>query len=293
MNTAIHDVYNLAWKLNLAIRGLASPGLLPTFEDERRQVIDNLIDYDHEHIAALTSGSATAYAENSLRNARFASGYGADYAPNLINMAQKGSILGALRVGSLLPPAKVTRFVDSAPVDIQLDVPALGQFRLLFFTKSVTASVEFLNGVSAHALSESSALGKASRAANESYCTQPPFAAVSDDYVRPERYTTVSGLFTYGIVLQMRGDELELSDLPTLWRESRWTVYLDEVPHLDTRGMTCTEKWLGGVSGSEVAVVVIRPDGVVGTIIRGRGTKEHAAKACQSLDSYFSRFLNV
>jgi hypothetical protein len=117
--------------------------------------------------------------------------------------------------------------------------------------------------------------------------------ATSDDFIRPERYTPISGLFTFSTVLQMALDELELNDLPPLWRESKFTVYLDDVPHMDTKGMTCTEKWLGSCSGSEVDIVVLRPDGYVGTIFRGRGSKENAARACNHLDSYFGGFLNV
>jgi 2-polyprenyl-6-methoxyphenol hydroxylase-like FAD-dependent oxidoreductase len=37
-NTGIHDVHNLAWKLALVINGLAGPGLLDTYETERRPV---------------------------------------------------------------------------------------------------------------------------------------------------------------------------------------------------------------------------------------------------------------
>ena len=122
----MHDSWNLAWKLNLAVRGLAKPSLLATYEAERRQVAEDLIDFDYEHASAFAAGDAVALNENFQRNARFISGFGADYGPNVLNVPQKGSILGSLRAGSLLPPAKVTRFIDSNPVDIQLDIPMLG-----------------------------------------------------------------------------------------------------------------------------------------------------------------------
>ncbi len=38
MNTGLQDAHNLAWKLTLAARGLASPSLLATYEEERRPV---------------------------------------------------------------------------------------------------------------------------------------------------------------------------------------------------------------------------------------------------------------
>jgi phenol 2-monooxygenase len=116
---------------------------------------------------------------------------------------------------------------------------------------------------------------------------------MSDEFIRPERYTPISGLFTYSLVLQMGIDDFDLVDLPPLFRESKFTIYIDDVPYLDTRALPCTEKWLGQCSGSEVAIVVIRPDGYVGTIYRSPGSKEHAVKACKHLDTYFASFLQV
>lgn len=332
MNTSIHDSWNLAWKLNLAIRGLSKPCLLATYEEERRPVAEDLLDYDHESVSALISDEAEALTENFRRNIRFTSGFGADYAPNVLNVPQKGEILGGLRVGSLPPPAKVTRYIDSNPVDIQLDIPMLGQFRIYFFTKSIIQSLEFLQTVSGHALSATSVLGRATRASNASYTTQPPSAAVSDEFICPERYTPLSGLFTFALVLQSTATEhhhrhdrhdsgdcqdqerpqtghtsrtsrtsqthsmrpdFSLATLPPLWRESAFTVYIDDAARLDTRGQSCTEKWMGHVHGSEVGIVVVRPDGYVGTVYRSRGRREQALKACRHLDNYFDGFLNV
>ncbi|MGF7236035.1 MAG: FAD-dependent monooxygenase [Frankia sp.] len=43
MNTGIQDAYNLGWKLALAARGLASPGLLDTYEAERRPAGESIV----------------------------------------------------------------------------------------------------------------------------------------------------------------------------------------------------------------------------------------------------------
>jgi phenol 2-monooxygenase (NADPH) len=295
MNSSIHDACNLAWKLNLAVRGLSRTSiLLGSYEEERRQVAEDMLDYDAELIDALTGGDPQAYVENCLRNARMVSGFGADYTPSLLNVPQKGSILGSLRVGSIPPPAKVTRFFDMAPVDMQLDIPMLGQFRVYFFTRTIYPALPFLEEISNFAMNETTALGRATQAANVSYSRQPPFAASSDEFIRPERYTTISGMLTFGLVLRsMDMEDIDMRQLPPLFRESQYTVYLDDVPHMDTRGMTCTEKWLGTVAGSEVDVVVVRPDGYVGTMYRGLGSKEHAKRACKHLSSYFEGFLGL
>ena len=42
-NTGMQDAYNLAWKLALAIRGLAAPGLLDSYDAERRPVGEEVV----------------------------------------------------------------------------------------------------------------------------------------------------------------------------------------------------------------------------------------------------------
>ncbi|MBB5872847.1 2-polyprenyl-6-methoxyphenol hydroxylase-like FAD-dependent oxidoreductase/heme-degrading monooxygenase HmoA [Allocatelliglobosispora scoriae] len=44
MNTGIQDGWNLGWKLALAVRGLAAPGLLDTYEAERRPAGKSIVD---------------------------------------------------------------------------------------------------------------------------------------------------------------------------------------------------------------------------------------------------------
>jgi phenol 2-monooxygenase len=46
MNTGLHDACNIGWKLSLVLDGLASPSLLNTYESERRPNVQKLIDYD-------------------------------------------------------------------------------------------------------------------------------------------------------------------------------------------------------------------------------------------------------
>ncbi len=86
----------------------------------------------------IVGGNAAALAENFKTNARFISGIGADYSENAVNMVEKETneerretwVMGEAKPGCLLPPAKVTRYIDSNPIDVQLDIPMLGQFRI-------------------------------------------------------------------------------------------------------------------------------------------------------------------
>jgi 2-polyprenyl-6-methoxyphenol hydroxylase-like FAD-dependent oxidoreductase len=44
MNTGLHDIWNLAWKLDLAVRGLGNENLLDSYTAERRPVIKSVIE---------------------------------------------------------------------------------------------------------------------------------------------------------------------------------------------------------------------------------------------------------
>ncbi len=90
----------------------------------------------------------------------------------------------------------------------------------------------------------------------------------------------------------MAKNEVEISDLPDLLQESRWTFYLDDVAEMDTRGAPCTNKWLGSLEPGEVAMINVRPDGYVGSVGRWDGTADDAGElAARWLDSYYGRFL--
>ncbi len=43
MNTGIQDAYNLAWKLALAVTGVAADGLLDSYDAERRPVGEEVV----------------------------------------------------------------------------------------------------------------------------------------------------------------------------------------------------------------------------------------------------------
>jgi phenol 2-monooxygenase len=48
MNTGMHDAVNLGWKLSLVLQGLANPDLLHTYEAERLPNVQRLINYDKD-----------------------------------------------------------------------------------------------------------------------------------------------------------------------------------------------------------------------------------------------------
>jgi phenol 2-monooxygenase len=123
MNTSMHDTFNLSWKLNLAIRGLAKPSLLATYEDERQKIAHDLIKFDHEHANAFAAGDEKALAENFAENIGFISGAGVKYNANVLNRPE-GVVKGQLRAGSLLTQGKCQWYSLSHEVSYDRISPA-------------------------------------------------------------------------------------------------------------------------------------------------------------------------
>jgi 2-polyprenyl-6-methoxyphenol hydroxylase-like FAD-dependent oxidoreductase len=66
MNTGLHDVWNLVWKLDLVLRGHGNEELLESYSAERRPVIKNVIETTHFLTRALGTPSKLA---QTLRDA--------------------------------------------------------------------------------------------------------------------------------------------------------------------------------------------------------------------------------
>ena len=62
-NTGVHDVHNLAWKLALVMKGQAGPGLLDTYETERRPVAVFTAEQAFSRYVARTAPWLTARAQ--------------------------------------------------------------------------------------------------------------------------------------------------------------------------------------------------------------------------------------
>ncbi|OAA60275.1 FAD binding domain-containing protein [Niveomyces insectorum RCEF 264] len=265
MNTSVHDTWNLAWKLNLAVRGLAKPALLATYEEERKKIAHDLINFDYEHANQIAGGDSKALAENFRTNVRFISGAGVDYAPNVVNCSRAaGAQQGGAVPGCNLPPAKLTRYIDANPVSAQLDIPMLGQFRVFIFVPDIVGADEtaFLRMLSSTVMEPASLVSRLSEAARRSYAEKPRLLAPEDAFYCPERYTGISDLVTFALITMSDKNLFEISQLPPLLSKSPWTVYLDDAAEFDTRGMGCTDKWLGGLRSGEVGVMIVRPDGM-------------------------------
>jgi hypothetical protein len=66
MNTGLADVWNLAWKLDLAVRGRASPLLIDSYNAERTPIIRKVIGMTHLMTEALGTPSKLAQGARDL-----------------------------------------------------------------------------------------------------------------------------------------------------------------------------------------------------------------------------------
>lgn len=289
MNVSMHDSYNLAWKLAQVLQGIAPPSLLDTYELERRKIACDLIRFDHEHANAFIKNDAKALADNFRTNIRFISGVGAVYGANALNLPSS-SAGSRLIPGEILPPAKATRYIDANPIDLQIDIPVLGQYRLYFITPDYHASKYFLDVMAEFIASPQSILGRASAA---SRAIPLPAPVDGDQYLQPGRYRTTGRVFTPALITATPRHEIELEDLAPLFQEAKWTVYLDTFHSRDHCSPLRGKWWAwGGIRESETRIVVVRPDGYVGAV-SGGFCAEEAERGGQWLEHYFGSVLKV
>ncbi|RAH40610.1 FAD binding domain protein [Aspergillus brunneoviolaceus CBS 621.78] len=294
-NTSMHDSLNLAWKINLHSRGLATNNLLSSYSTERRKIANDLIAFDASHVAAFEQGEA-ALARNFDENIRFIAGFGAEYFPgDLLTKRWEGTQpqnghtgpgLGRVKPGSLLPPSLVTRYIDANPVPVQLDIPLLGQFRVYLVVPDIRSENDFLQNFCEEVLAEGSALTTTTTKAARSYAGSERKQATDDVYVGHARYTAVSQVATFALLTTAPRESFELEDLPDVLKQSRWTVYLDEAG--GEKG-GCTRRWLGEADAAQTAVVIVRPDGYVGAA--SCWSEPDGTQAARWVNEYFQGFV--
>ena len=77
-------------------------------------------------------------------------------------------------------------------------------------------------------MSDESVLWRASKVAEKSYELLPVKKTEADEYLQPERYNGFSKLFTPAILTITEKKDVEIKDLPVMFRSSPWTFYLDD-----------------------------------------------------------------
>ncbi|KAK0941337.1 hypothetical protein LTR29_007181 [Friedmanniomyces endolithicus] len=170
MNVSMQDAYNLGWKVASVVKGISKRSILKTYQTERRQIAQDLIEFDHK-FSRLFSGrpakdvmdaegiSMEGFKQAFVKGNMFASGIAVDYGASTIvakpgNTADQGngtdgltaskppvmstpSLATGLTVGQRIPSVKVLSQADARPWHLQELLPSNGSWRVLFFTGDV------------------------------------------------------------------------------------------------------------------------------------------------------------
>ncbi|KAG9313169.1 putative monooxygenase [Chiua virens] len=267
MNASMNDTHNLAWKLAQVLKGWSNPSILKTYEHERRKYAQDLIDFDKEVAAFLSKGPPVANrgaaprgppAAVSQRFAQFASGIGVHYSQSAIVNTKYQRCAKNLVIGERMLPEIFVRSANIVPINIHDMLPADIRFKVLFFVGHLTKTkIAELNSFAEELSKPTSFLHKYSVDGN------------------------ISTVFDIITIVAGTKENVNYLMVPAILRPHWSKVLLDDTDVIGTQGGRAYEKL--GIDPKQISIVVVRPDGYVGTII--------PSNALADLDNYFGSFL--
>ncbi|KAL2755838.1 hypothetical protein ACRALDRAFT_1050888 [Sodiomyces alcalophilus JCM 7366] len=302
MNTAFLDAQNLAWKIHLVESGFADRSLLETYEQERRQVAENLLDFDNRYAKLFSQRvSAASEAEAAMEKeeagetqtenefikafkeaCEFTSGYGVAYQPNVLNWSPshpaRSSVINppgtTLRTGRLLINANVTRVVDANVVHLEQEVPMNGSFRIFIFAGNPSVTAGALTDFANRLQSKDSFYMSYQR---------PDLDQVSHH----EQHNPRSHFFTFCTIFADRRSNIEISHhVPSLLARYRAHVYADDQWDRRVPEAKAPAHAKAGLDQEKGGVVVVRPDGYVGLVAQ----LVDGSETVDALNQYFGAF---
>ncbi|OQE17780.1 hypothetical protein PENFLA_c023G07827 [Penicillium flavigenum] len=144
MNTSIQDAYNIGWKLRSHLEQPCSRSLLTTYEQERRPIAQQLINFDREYLELFANpnldfdGFLAAY-KTAMK---FTTGIGIQYGPSSIVqppvVGKAGVVAKALSPGMRLPDFQMVNQADGVPTTLYHRLVMNGQFRILVFAGDIS-----------------------------------------------------------------------------------------------------------------------------------------------------------
>lgn len=298
MNTAFHDALNLAWKIHHVEAGFARRSILSTYESERKQIAENLLDFDAKYatlfsarkppsgddIGATHDGNeeGNEFVEVFKANTEFASGYGIAYNLNEFNWSPSHSAQSklfnpegsALRIGRVMPTVDVTRVVDANKAHLEQAIPLNGSFRIFVFAGDPVS-----NGASVADF----ALNLERKGSFYSAFERPDISTVSYH----ERHNPHSMFFTICTVFAAPRSSIDITKmLPPLLARYSYHIYADDIPDPRAPNTNASAHAKLGLNEQCGGVLVVRPDGHIGCVVGlvpGDGT-------ANALNDYFAAF---
>lgn len=257
MNVSLQDGWNLAWKLGYVLEGRSPESLLQTYSEERRVIAQNLIDFDKEWSTLMAKkpeefASPRELEDFYIATAEFPAGFMTQYGPSTLtgDGAHQGLATG-FPVGKRFKSAEAVRVADGVLAHLGHHHRADGRYRIYAFAD---AGAEALNRWAEWMLSSEHS---------------------------PVRRFTPTGAdldsrFDVKAVYQEGYHDIDLGRVPALFMPRRGPFQLINY-----------EKTWAAIPGNDIfdergvsrdgAVVVVRPDQYVATVLPLSATDELAA----------------
>lgn len=301
MNTAFLDALNLAWKIHAVEAGFAKRTLLKTYEPERKNVAEMLLDFDSRYSKLFSARPPAAseiqeasdnhgkdeveesdFVKTFKESCEFTSGYGVYYKPNVINWSPDHTAQSPLihprgtklATGRLFMNSDVTRVADANVVHLEQEIPLNGSFRIFIFagipSKTRNALRDFAKGL------------QSKRSFYGAYARDD-----IDKVSHHEQDNPHSHFFTICTIFAEKRSSIEISrDAPYVLGRYKEHIYADDRWDRVVPDATAPAHAKMGIDKERGAVVVVRPDayvGIVAGLVEGNGT-------VAALNDYFSAF---
>ncbi|EIW83444.1 hypothetical protein CONPUDRAFT_89327 [Coniophora puteana RWD-64-598 SS2] len=272
MNASINDTHNLAWKLVHVLRGWADFSLLKSYEFERQKYAQDLIDFDKTHAGLFSAKPKTKSFEDGVSHeenfkafqtfAEFASGVGIQYEESTWINAKHQSSAPNLTIGQRMPPQILIRTCDYRPYDIHEYLVADARFKILVFAGDVNDEMQLAK---VYALAEE---------------LEKPTSFLRK-YLKDAQ--SIESKFSIVTIVAKTKGPVKMLGIPVLFRPHWSKVLTDDTDVTQATGGHAYERF--GIAQDEVTLVVVRPDGFVGTIA--------LASHYDDLNKYFAGFMRV
>jgi phenol 2-monooxygenase len=258
MNVSMQDTFNLGWKLVSVLEGRAKPDLLRTYNKERHEIAQHLIDFDkqwskimasppkdpdHPELGGVDPAELQAY---FVKSGRYTAGVATHYPPATVLTAEAThqDLAKGYTIGMRFHSAPVVRLADAKPMQLGHAARADCAWRIYAFAD---ASGERLRTL-AEFLSESA---------------KSPI----------RRYTPkgadIDSVIDFRAVFQQGHLELKVEELPSILRPLKGRFGI-----IDYEKAFCPDLKNGpdifvlrGVDRAKGAIVVVRPDQYVSNVL--------------------------
>ena len=267
MNVSMQDAFNLGWKLAAVLDGRSDPALLHTYSGERREVAQELIDFDRRWASSMSARPEQRADGPSLQDqfalqGRYTAGVATRYGPGLLIGTDTWQRLApGFEIGRRFHSAPVTRLCDARPMHLGHVHEADGRWRLYAFADRADIG------------DPASRLGALCRALEAGDSPLRRFTPEGLD---------VDGVLDLRAVVQQRHTDVDPTDLPPLLVPTKGRYGLRDHEKVFTPALEDVFE-LRGVDRDAGALVVVRPDQYVGHVLPLDGVDE--------LDAYLGRFM--